>query len=68
MIRTYYKARNSIMIDAVPYIIAKGQLFTEYEVRKYRLTGLVDESFLVPVQLDHMNTKKVRKYERTYCL
>ena len=56
MIRTYYKARSSLMMEAAPYIIAKGQLFTEYEVRKYRLTGLVDESFLEPVQVDHMNT------------
>lgn len=56
MIRTYYKARSGLMTDTPPYIIAKGQLFTEYEVRRYRLTGLVDEVFLEPVEIDHMNT------------
>lgn len=56
MIRTYYKARSGLMMETAPYIIAKGQLFTEFEVRKYKLTGLVDELFLYPVELDHRNT------------
>ena len=58
MIRIYYKAMTRLDLETMPYIIAKGQLFTAYEIRKYRLERLVDTMMLKPVKVDHRKTYK----------
>lgn len=47
----YYKAAHAIFIDTPPYVIAKNQLFTPYEIQRFRLqqyivTGSLVESII----------------------